>query len=200
MPLPKNITCSLGWLALLLALAALPAAHTATLDTPTCSLAVSNGVIVGFSNRLCGETLVQPSGQQAGLSALHRLNQSDFRLEQATLLPQTISATRLEWAAEWEQQGKTATARMQTRIEAEPGTGDILVQQQGQLTTNGLVGVSWGIASVPDQVEVLVPGCSGQRFGADAPAERRTFDYPMMWEAPFVLIQGQRGGVIIWAD
>ena len=89
---------------------------------------------------------------------------------------------------------------MRTRFGSEPGTGDILVQQEGHLSTNGLVGASWGIASVPDQVEVLVPGCSGQRFGADAPAQRRTFDYPMMWEAPFVLIQGQRGGVIIWAD
>ena len=96
--------------------------------------------------------------------------------------------------------GRQPAEQMRTRFESEPGTGDILVQQEGRLTTNGLVGVSWGIASVPDQVEVLVPGCSGQRFGADAPAQRRTFDYPMMWEAPFVLIQGQRGGVIIWAD
>ena len=134
------------------------------------------------------------------MSALHRLNQGDLRVEQAKLLAQSNSATRLEWAAEWEQPGKAAAGRMRTRFETEPGTGDILVQQEGQLTTNGLVGVSWGIASVPDQFEVLVPGCSGQRFGADAPAQRRTFDYPMMWEAPFVLIQGQRGGVIIWAD
>ena len=89
---------------------------------------------------------------------------------------------------------------MRTRFESETGADDILVQQEGQLSTNGLVGVSWGIASVPDRYEVLVPGCSGQRFGADAPAQRRTFDYPMTWEAPFVLIQGQNGGIIIWAD
>ena len=200
MPFPKNATRSLGCIALLLGAPALRADQPATLDTKSCSLTVSNGVIVGFSNRLCGETFVRATGQQAGLSALHRLNQSELRLEQATLLPQSNSVTRLEWAAEWEQPDKAVTGRMRTRFEAEPGTGDILVQQQGQLTTNGLAGVSWGIASVPDQVEVLVPGCSGQRFGADAPAERRTFDYPMLWEAPFVLIQGQRGGVIIWAD
>ena len=52
---------------------------------------------------------------------------------------------------------------------------------------------------MPDEFEVLVPGCSGQRFGADAPAGRRIFDYPFTWEAPFILIQGRRGGVIVWA-
>ena len=201
MSFPKTITRNLGWLALLLGATALRAAQPATLDTASCALTINHGIIVGFSNRLCGETLMQASsGQEANLSALQCLNQSDLRLEQAKHLPQTNSATRLEWGAEWERQGKTAAAWMRTRFESEPGTGDILVQQAGQLASNGLVGISWGIASVPDQLEVLVPGCSGQRFSADAPAQRRTFDYPMMWEAPFVLIQGQRGGVIIWAD
>jgi hypothetical protein len=200
MPFPKTFTRSLGWIALLVGTSALGAAQPAILDTSVCSLAVSNGVIVGLSNCLCGETLVRSLGQESGLSAIHRLNQSDLRLEQANLLPQTNSTTHLEWAAEWGQTGKTVAGRMRTRFESEPGTGDILVQQEGNLATNGLVGISCGIASVPDQLEVLVPGCSGQRFSADAPAQRRTFDYPMMWEAPFVLIQGQRGGVIIWAD
>jgi hypothetical protein len=200
MTLPKTITRCLRRVAFLFGMAGLPAAHAATLNTASCALTVSNGVVVGFSNRLCGEALVRASAQEAGLSALHRLNQGDLRLEQAKPLTQANSATRLEWAAEWEQPGKAVAGWMRTRFERDPETGDILVQQEGKLATNGLVGVSWGIASVPDQIEVLVPGCSGQRFGADAPAQRRTFDYPMTWEAPFVLVQGQRGGVVIWAD
>ena len=191
---------SLSWIALLLAATPLSAAQPASLETRTCAVTVSNGVVVGFSNRLSGETLVRAPGQESGLSALHRLNQGDLRVEQAGRLTHSNGVGRLEWSAEWEQPGRGATGWMRTRFESEPGTGDILVQQEGRLTTNGLVGVSWGMASVPDQYEVLVPGCSGQRFGADAPAQRRTFDYPMMWEAPFVLIQGQRGGVVIWAD
>ena len=200
MPYAKTIPRSLGFVTLLFAAAALSAAQAANLDTRTCSLTMTNGVVVGLSNRLCGETLVLGSGPETGWSALHRLNQGDLRVEQAKRLSMSNAPTRIEWTAEWEQAGAGAAGRMQTRFESEPGTGDILVRQEGQLTTNGLVGVSWGIASVPDSVEVLVPGCSGQRFGADAPAQRRVFDYPMMWEAPFVLIQGQRGGVIIWAD
>ena len=192
----------LSWAVLVLCTSVLPASPAATLDTKACSVAIENGVIVGFRNRLCGETVVRPpaSGQISGLSGLYRLNQSDLRLEQAVLMPQPSSPAHFECAGRWERPDQAAEASMRTRFESEPGTGDILVQQEGKLTTNGLVGVSWGIASVPDQVEVLVPGCSGQRFGADAPAQRRVFDYPMMWEAPFVLIQGQRGGVIIWAD
>ena len=200
MPFPKTIMRSLGWVAFLLGAGGLQSAHAATLDTPRCSLTMSNGVVLGFSNRLSGETLMQAADQKTGLSALHRLNQNDLRGEQAKVVRHISTPTRLEWGAEWVQADNAMEGHIRTRFEAEPATGDILVQQEGMLTTNGLVGVSWGIASVPDQLEVLVPGCSGQRFGADAPAQRRIFDYPMMWEAPFVLIQGARGGVILWAD
>ena len=201
MPFARILTRSLGWLALVPAAVALSTPQPAAmLTSKTCALAVSNGVIVGFTNRLCGEPLAWADGQEAGLSALHCLNQGELRLEQAKVRALTNTVARLEWTAEWEQPGKVAAGRMRTQIEAEPATGDILVQQEGQLATNGLVGVSWGIASVPDDFDVLVPGCSGQRFGKEAPAGRRTFDYPMTWEAPFVLIQGRRGGVIIWAD
>jgi hypothetical protein len=200
MPYPKTISCCLGWASFLLGTAGLPAAHAATLDTASCALTVSNCVIVGFSNRLCGETLAQAASQETGPFGLHRLNQSDLSLGQAKFQSQTNSATRLEWNAEWEQPNKAAAGWMRTRYECDPEAGDILVRQEGKLATNGLVGVSWGFASIPDHLEVLVPGCSGQRFGADAPAQRRIFDYPMTWEAPFVLVQGQGGGMVIWAD
>src|ERR1017187_6018392 len=200
MTLLKTITRSLGWAAFLLGAVGLPAAHAARLDTTSCALTMSNGIVVGLSNLLSGEALVRAAGQEAGLSALHRLNQSDLRGEQVKVVRHITTQTYLEWGGEWIQADNVIEGHIRTRFEAEPATGDILVQQDATLATNGLVGVSWGIASVPDQFEVLVPGCSGQRFGADAPAQRRIFDYPMMWEAPFVLIQGARGGVIIWAD
>ena len=51
------------------AAAALSAAQAANLDTRTCSLTMTNGVVVGLSNRLCGETLVLGSGPETGWSA-----------------------------------------------------------------------------------------------------------------------------------
>ena len=74
MSFAKTIPRSLGCFALLLVAAALPAALATTLQPTTCALALSNGVVVGLSNRLCGETLVLGAGQEAGWSALHRLN------------------------------------------------------------------------------------------------------------------------------
>ena len=146
MSFSKTTARSLGCVVLLLAAADLPAAQSATLETTTCALAVSNGVIVGLSNRLSGETLVQPFGQAAGLCAVHRLDRSDFRLDAAEFLTQPLSDTGLEWLGEWEISGRsaqgdertwTAGANMRIWFEREPGTGDILVRQEGVSATRG---------------------------------------------------------------
>ena len=114
MPFAKPDLRSLGCVALLLTLATLPQAHATTLETRTCSLLMTNGVVVGLSNRLCGETLVLGSGPETGWSALHRLNQGDLRVEQAKRLSMSNSPTRVEWTAEWEQAGAGAADRMRT--------------------------------------------------------------------------------------
>ncbi len=151
---PHSLTC----LTLLLAVAVLPATRAATLATRTCSLTITNGVVAGLSNLLSGEALVLAGDRGAGLCAMRRLSQGELRVEQAKRLSVSNSLSGVAWNAEWGQTGAGTAEQMRTRFETEPGTGDILVQQEGRLTTNGLVSVSWGIASVPDQVEVLVPG------------------------------------------
>jgi hypothetical protein len=52
----------------------------------------------------------------------------------------------------------------------------------------------------PDNWDVLVPGHSGLRFGADAPYGTHQLEYPLAWEAQFVLLQGKRGGLLIFAE
>ena len=106
---------SLSWIALLLAAAGLPAAQPAPLETTSCVLAIRNGLVVGLSNRLSGETLVRAAGQEPGLSALHRLNLGDLRVEQAKLLTNSNPAGRSEWAAEWQQPDKVVAGWMRTR-------------------------------------------------------------------------------------
>jgi hypothetical protein len=200
MPFVRTVLATSAGFASILTTAVLPAAQAVTLETGTCSLTITNGVVVGLSNHLGSEVLLSAGDRGMGLCAMRRLGAGELREDQAKRLTVSKSGSGVEWSAEWGPAGSVVESQMLTQFVTEPRTGDIWVEQEGHLATNGLVGVSWGMASVPDQVEVLVPGCSGQRFGADAPAQRRTFDYPMTWEAPFVLVQGRRGGVIVWAD
>src|ERR1035441_9384749 len=126
MTFPNTITRSLGWVACLLGAAGLPAAHAARLDTTSCALTMSNGVVVGLSNLLSGEALVRAAGQEAGLSALHRLNQSDLRGERARVVRHITRQTYFEWGGEWIQTDNAIEGHIRTRFEAEPATGDIL--------------------------------------------------------------------------
>ncbi len=77
--------------------------------------------------------------------------------------------------------------------------GDVLVTQEGRSGTPGLSGIQWGWA-VPDTWDVLAPGTSGQRIAKGSPYDSRVFEYPIEWEAQFVLIQGRRGGILIFAE
>ena len=123
--IPRN----LGRFTLLLAAAALTAARAATLETRTCSLIITNGVVVGLSNRLCGETLVLSGDQGAGLCAVRRLSQGELRVDQAKRVSLSDSPAGVLYSALWEQPGTGAADQMHTRFASEPATGDILVHK-----------------------------------------------------------------------
>ncbi len=82
----------------------------------------------------------------------------------------------------------------------EPGTGDLLVRHDAASAQEGVWGVSWWIADIPLQYAILVPGSSGVRLTADTPQASHQFDYPMLWEAQLVVVEGPQGGFYIWAE
>ena len=125
-------------------------------------------------------------------AALHRLGEPLLKVSDAVEVATRRHATQ---SHSWSNLG-----RFELRAEIEPATGDVIITQTGESSQKKLAGISWGIADIPDHFEVLVPGCSGQRFSATAPAGRREFDYPMMWETSFVLLQGREGGFLIRAE
>ena len=167
----------------------LPAAD---LRSSAMSLQLRDGVVVGLSNHLSGEALVVAPTRISLPAALHRLGEPLLRVAQAT---EAATDTLLTQSLTWPNGG-----RFELRAELDPGTGEMLITQSGASAQKKLVGISWSLADIPDRFEVLVPGCSGQRFSAEAPAGRREFDYPLLWEASFVLIQGREGGVLIRAE
>jgi len=168
-------------------------AAEAALQTKTCGAAFRDGVVIALTNRLTGESFVHAASNPAPLAALHCANEPLLTVRG---VEEVISAKSLQQSAAW----PTNDARWQFRCETDAASGDLLITQFGECGGKKLSGISWGIADIPDSFDVLVPGCSGQRFSAASPAGRREFDYPMMWEAPFVLIQGLKGGFIIRAE
>ena len=90
--------------------------------------------------------------------------------------------------------------RVRVEYELETDTGDLMIRQQASAKQDGVWGVSWWIADIPLTYAILVPGTSGVRLTADAPGISHQYDYPLLWEAQFVVIEGQQGGFYVWAE
>ncbi|MBN2309985.1 MAG: hypothetical protein JXR94_13505 [Candidatus Hydrogenedentes bacterium] len=91
--------------------------------------------------------------------------------------------------------GAIATA---CRIEAD--SGDLVLSQRAESPEPGVWGVSWAIAHIPLDMNILVPGRSGIQLTATSPGAEHTFDYPMAWEAQLVVVEGEGRGFYVWAD
>lgn len=171
----------------------LPPASAGELRSATCALTISNATVIALSNHLSGESFVMAPPNLTPLAHLHRIGEPLLDVANTTeQWADNALSQRVDWT--------NAGARFEFRASVDPGSGDVIITQIGTCSAKKLSGISWGLANIPDSFEVLVPGCSGQRFNADSPAGRREFDYPMLWEAPFVLLQGKAGGFLIWAE
>ena len=155
-------------LALWAASCATPDRAFAALKTKTCGVEIRNGVIVALTNRLTDESFVHAASNPASLAALHRANEPLLTVRDAQA---SVSVACLEQSVVW----PTNDARWQLHCEADAASGDLLLTQTGECDGKKLSGISWGIADVPNSLDLLVPGCSGQRFSATSPAGRRTF-------------------------
>jgi hypothetical protein len=77
---------------------------------------------------------------------------------------------------------------------------EIIVSQRAQAAEPGLWGVSWSITGIPLDMAILAPGFSGMRLTRDTPGTQFVFDYPMMWEAQLVVVEGAGRGCYVWAE
>lgn len=163
----------------------------ANLVSRECSVAIRAGAICSLTNRLTDERLVESAGVTWS-SELHILDGKSL-----SMLGEQMSAKKGPGFIE-EEVSREDGATLRTKFELE--ASDIIVTQAGDSRAKGVSGISWAIAEVPNSVSVLVPGDSGQRFGSEAPTGIQSFEYPMHWEAPFVILQAREGGAIIRAE
>lgn len=165
------------------------AARESRAEAPSLTATWTDGVLTSVTNRTTGETFGGPGFP--ALTGLRRLQGQEVWNDTARLESHPNGFT-LKWA---EGDEETHLTTEWTATEA----GDLRITQQACSAAAGLFGVQWGWV-VTDTCEVLVPGNSGQRLSAEAPLGRREFDYPIGWEAQFVLVQGKRGGILVFAE
>jgi len=163
--------------------------------TGAVSLTLRDGAIVGLTNRLTGEQLAAPPRDWQPLANVYLTRERSYVSSSGQV---TTSRTGvggragLRTTITWPDKGTLVTACV-------PDGQGFRIQQSAATKETGLYAASLGIARVPDGVRLLVPATSGQCFDSRAPWLTHVFDYPIAWEAPFVILQGQRGGVLIHA-
>jgi len=142
-----------------------------------------------------GRTLVEPGG--ANLCGILRVGRDHWVVpaagaDEATVTPgQAVQRTYRDLA---ELPGSVLTHEYSLVGD------DLVITQKATSPGPGVHGVQWGIGSIPLRCHILVPAHGGIRLTADSPGTFQQFDYPISWEAQFVVIEDQRQGLCVWAD
>lgn len=153
-----------------------------------------NGTFVSVKNLLTGESFTSTDSNYC-LAGIYAIDGKTRMLSETKDLASKSDAKSIAQTAQWD--GGTASYSSDFKFDH---SGDLIISQSGKSSAKGVYGISWGIAGIPDSLTVLIPAESGQRFESDAPYGMRSYDYPYTWEAPFVVIQGKLGGIIVYAE
>jgi hypothetical protein len=177
--------------ALLLAALSGSAADRVTVTTPTFAAAFVAGTLAEL--RVDGATVVAPG--DVNLTGILRVDRDHLvaagPAEAATLTPeQPLRRTYSDLA---DLPGAVLTHEYALAGE------DVVLTQQATSPQAGVHGVQWGLGLVPLTYNIVVPGNGGVRLTRDSTESSFQFDYPISWEAQFVVIEGVGHGVCIWA-
>jgi len=147
------------------------------------------GTITGF--HAGGRQWLKDPGVDLG--AIVRAGAGDLALGPGTL------ATEGEWTVlSWPAAEGRDRGRLTLRVKA-GGPNEIILEGDGDCPDGGLTGLRWGLASLPADWKILVPGNSGLAFDATGPTDWGG-TWPMNWEVQFVVAQGPGHGLWVWAE
>ncbi len=118
-----------------------------------------------------------------------------------TLVPKDPSVydTNGPWKINYNYFTSEVDAELTMTLDYHQESGDIIIMQKGEAEP-GLYGVQWGIAGIPLEYNIIIPGYGGIKLDKNMTQGSYTFEYPGHWEAQFVIIQGERGGFWVRAD
>ncbi|NOY81534.1 MAG: hypothetical protein GXP31_11100 [Kiritimatiellaeota bacterium] len=175
---------------------ALPSLGVAVqIETKSIRILLDRGLPTQLENRLTGEILRLTRTHRSGLNLVRK--NGAVRLETH---PHAAPGNRSE-PVSWRLSGPSGETGVVTYA-ADAATGDLRITQEVRSKKTGVEGVQWGLFGVPDDdVAVIVPGLSGVAFRRGrAPFSSLGLAWPGSWEAGMVLLQGQKGGFLIWAE
>lgn len=96
-------------------------------------------------------------------------------------------------------EGKDAPA-VNADYARDPDSGGLRLSHEVTSPEKGVWGIEWRIAGVPLDMNIIVPATSGLKLTQDSPDTRWSFDYPIVWTNQMVIIEGDGGGVCVWAE
>lgn len=170
-------------------------AQGATLTVSTATLQVSfNGAdVVAVTNTLSGESYLRnPS--------------SATQLNLAMVQPPGSPLAAGVWTVNSAGSSATLTVTDSNRtvtvtVSADPGTGQVVVDLDGQAKQGGVEWLSWGLSGFDMTAgQFVLPARGGLALnGASLSAAGTYTFYHDGWEAPFLLFQGARGGLNVYS-
>lgn len=168
-------------------------ANRQTVATTSCSALFEDGTLVGLSGA-DGRVFAAFDGALDAFACLHRL---DDIVTAGSFQTRTVDTEPAGWS--WRAAGFPELPGTHVRTAVTAEADEIAVRQEAVCPQEGLWGVEWGIAGIPLDRNILVPGHSGVRLTAATPGARFTYDYPMSWEAQLVIVEGAGAGFYVWA-
>ncbi len=96
--------------------------------------------------------------------------------------------------------GAPEGTRIEQRCAFDAESGELVLTQRASSPAPGLWGVEWSVGGIPLDMNVIVPAFSGLRLTRNSPGAEMSFDYPMLWEAGLVIVEGDNGGFYVRAE
>jgi hypothetical protein len=86
------------------------------------------------------------------------------------------------------------------RIEADPATGDLVVELGLASSRPGVRSCRWLLAGIDPELDLIAPFFQGVRVRLEDPLVHNTFwNWPHRWESPLAILQGPTGGLWVHA-
>jgi hypothetical protein len=163
------------------------------IETHTLSATMTKGVLTSLRNRATGEELLR-APETPGGAALELIYRSDeiVRVDESkfgSITTHSLSTNRAEIVFHsWDGDGVIT-------VEADPDTGDLLVEPSAFSSRPGVRGCRWNIAGLRPDLELVAPFFQGVRLKLEDPLVRNThWAWPFFWEAGLAILQAREGG------